>query len=1149
MSLAGGTQLGRYEIVGPLGRGGMGEVYRARDARLGRDVAVKVLPAHLTQHPERIDRFVREARAASSLNHPNIVTIHEIGDAPETGLFIVMELVKGRSLRELMAGPCAYGMLLQTGRQMAGALAVAHEAGIVHRDVKPENVMVRDDDYVKVLDFGLARLVSTRAEDSESETTPGTELGAVLGTTRYMSPEQARGEMVTTASDVFSLGIVLYELATGQHPFFALSDLDVRHAIIAEPALPPASLKTDLSATLSSLILQMLEKAPSLRPPAREVETILAAMASGRSGQEEEPAQGPMSRHMVGREREAAELRSGFASAVQGHGVVLCVAGEPGIGKTTLVEVFLQDLTSERPPCYLARGRCSERLAGTEAYLPFLEALENLLRGPNGESVGRLMKLLAPNWYALVLPTGTSESSSDRLSDAKASSQERLKRELDAFFKELCRVRPLVLFLDDLHWADASTVDLIAYLATRFASMRIVLVTTYRPADLLLAKHPFAALKLELQARGLCREIGLGFLSRADIERYFSVEFPAHRFPHDFAALIHTKTEGSPLFMVDVIRDLRLRRVISEEHGHWTLGEGLSAIDRELPESVRSMIQRRIDQLADEDRRLLSAASVQGYEFDSAVVAKTLEREAGEMEERLDVLDRVHGFVTRVAEREFPNRTLTVRYRFVHVLYQNALYGSLMPTRRASLSRAAAEALLGYYSDQSGTIANELAALFEAGRDFGSAVDYLLVATQNAARLFANHEAVALAHRALGLLKNVQNGDGHARQELALQVTLGPALIATQGWAAPGVEETYVRARALCERLEDSAQLSHVLYGLGLFHFMRANFEMSHRMGEELFALARRKHDGGLAEPAYHLLGLTEGASGEFETASEHLEQSIASYDSRQHRSTAIYDATVTGVGQRSWSGWNLTVLGYPESGLRKGEEAVARAQLAADPFSIAFAVNHVAWIHQLRRDAQAALEHAETVIEISKEHGFPFYTAFGMALRGWALTQQGQTLAEGVSFIRQGLAGWRATGTETFTTWFLAVYAEASAKLGQDVEALAVLDEALVFAKNRGERYYESELYRLRGERVLAGNTGSATSEAENWFRLAIETARRQHARWFELRAVTSLSRFLQRTGRQGETQPKLAAICGWFTEGFDTPDLKDARALLAAS
>jgi tetratricopeptide (TPR) repeat protein len=1010
MPLSAGTRLGPYEIIAALGSGGMGEVYQARDARLGRDVAVKVLPEHLTHHSERIERFIREARAASSLNHPNIVTIHEIGDAPETGFFIVMELVKGRSLRALLGAPCALGIVLHVGRQISAALAVAHAAGIVHRDIKPENIMVRDDEYVKVLDFGLARLVPTCVEHMEAQTAPATELGAVVGTTRYMSPEQARGKMVTTASDVFSLGIVLYELATGQHPFAASAEIDVSHAIVSEPAVSPSRLKTDLPATLDLLILQMLQKAPDLRPSAREVETMLADLANGRLEQEVTRAEGPMPCRIVGRDREGAELRAGFAAAVQGHGVVLCVAGEPGIGKTTLVEDFLQDLTLQRPPCYVVRGRCSERLAGTEAYLPFLEALENLVRGPNGESVGRLMKLLAPNWYAQVVPIGASESSSDRAFEVKASSQERLKRELDAFFQQLCRLRPLVLFFDDLHWADASTVDLIGYIATRFATTRIVLVTTYRPADLLLGKHPFAAIKLDLQARGVCREIVLGFLSRDDIERYLNSEFPDHRLPPDFANLIHKKTEGSPLFMVDVIRDLRARRVLREEQGHWQLGEGLSAIGRDLPESVRSMIQLKIDRLTENDRRLLSAASVQGYEFDSAVVAKTLEKDPDEIEECLDTLDRIHAFVTRVMEQEFPNRTLTVRYRFVHVLYQNALHGSLMPTRRASLSRAAAQALLGYYGEQCGTIANELAALFETGRDFSRAVDFLLIATQNAARVFASHEVVVLARHALELLKNLPDGSERAQQELVLQHTLGPALMATEGWAAPGVEDTYVRARALCERLGDSAQLSHTLLGLGLFYFVRGHFEMSHRLGEEVLALARRAHDSSLPAPAYYLQGLAEGASGQFGAAREHLEQSIALYDSCQQRPTAIYDATAPGVGQRIWSGFNLAVLGYPERGLKRTEEAVTLARQAGEPLGVAFAVSHVAWIHHLRRDSQAALQHADSAIEISSEHGLPFYISLGTSLRGWVLTQHPQTLEEGVDFIRQGLAGWRAT-------------------------------------------------------------------------------------------------------------------------------------------
>src|SRR5262249_55321091 len=253
--------------------------------------------------------------------------------------------------------------------------------------------------------------------------------------------------------------------------------------------------------------------------------------------------------------------------------------------------------------------------SGTEAYLPFLEALESLLHGEVGEAAARAMKATAPNWYTQVATLAGEDSSLARaLGESKAGSQERLKRELSAFLLEGSRPRTLLLFLDDLHWADASTVDLLAYLGGKCAGMRALVVLTYRPTDLALGKHPFGPVKLDLQARGVCREVALEFLTRADLDRYLALEFPEHGFPDEFAALVHARTEGSPLFMADLLRYLRDRQVLAQEQGRWTLGQSVPDLRRDLPESVRGMIQREIDQLGEDDRRLLVAASVQGYE-------------------------------------------------------------------------------------------------------------------------------------------------------------------------------------------------------------------------------------------------------------------------------------------------------------------------------------------------------------------------------------------------------------------------------------------------------------------------------------------------------------------------------------------------------
>jgi tetratricopeptide (TPR) repeat protein len=759
-----GQTLSHYQLVHRLGSGGMGVVWMARDTRLGRNVALKFLPEEFVHERRFLARFQREARTASALNHPHICTIHDM-DEHLGQPFLVMELIEGRTLRELAREGISVATLRQLGSQVAKALAAAHGAGIVHRDVKPENIMVRADGYVKVVDFGLARETAAIGASGGAVSDPGT----IVGTVRYMSPEQARGESVDSATDVFSLGIVFYELASGRHPFEADTHIGILHGIQTHAPLPPSRVNPEVSPALDGLILKMLEKDPRLRPGAVEVEEALAASPGGRT-QAAIPAPRSPRRVTVGRDRELETLRTAFAAVEQSRGSILALAGEAGIGKTTLVEDLLASLMEEGRPCMSAQGRCSERLAGTEAYLPFLEALEGLLHGVKREWVAREMKLLAPTWYIRIAPLAQDTSSiAQVLAEAQIASQERMKRELVAFLEELGRNQPVLLFLDDVHWADISTADLLSYLGSRCASMRLLMVVTYRPSDLLLSKHPFLAVKQEMQGRGVCQEINLDFLTHQDIERYLTVAFPQHRFPAALADVIHRRTEGSPLFMVDLLRYLRDQRVIAEEQGGWALLRPLSEIEQDLPESVRSMIQRKMDRLNEDERHLLSAASVQGTEFAAVVAARVLGLDAADVEDKLQVIERSHALVRRMGEQEFADGTLTLRFRFVHALYQNALYGALAPSRKAAWSAAVAQALLDCYRERSPTIAAELALLFEGARDFPRAADHFLQAAINAATVYANREAVDLARRAAANADKLR-GDARASRLLAAAV-------------------------------------------------------------------------------------------------------------------------------------------------------------------------------------------------------------------------------------------------------------------------------------------------------------------------------------------------------------------------------------------
>jgi tetratricopeptide (TPR) repeat protein len=975
--------LSRYRLMAKLGAGGMGEVYLAEDSRLGRKVAVKLLPAPCAVDADRMRRFELEARAASGLNHPNIVTVYDVGEADGTP-FIALEYVEGRTLRGLVSQRLAADAVASIGAQVGRALAAAHAAGIVHRDVKPENVMVREDGYVKVLDFGIARLMSSMeatAADTRARTAPG----IAVGTVRYMSPEQARGEEVTGATDVFSLGLVLYELATGRHPFGDAAGAAIWHALGPPTVTPPSRVNPEIPATMAALIQQMLEADPRRRPAPGDVASILDQLVGARF----QPL--PPSRvarvsttHIVGREGERDALQAAFESVEAGRGQIVCIVGEPGIGKTTLVEDFLGELAAGIRPCVLARGRCSERLAGTEAYLPWLEALGGLLHSDARELVARLLRVLAPTWYAEVAPQASDTAPAAPYSaESGPGSPQRLKRELSAFLQEVTRLRPLVLFVDDLHWADVSTVDLTAYLASRFDSIRLLMVVAYRPSELRLARHPFLELLPDLQARRVCQELALEFLSRQLVDRYLALEFPDHRLPPALTELIHGKTEGSPLFVTDVVRYLRDRQVVAKSQGHWVLQGQLPDIEHDLPASTRAMIERKIAQLDDEDRRLLVAASVQGDEFDSAVVADALALDPGQVEERLANLERVHAFVRSVGERELPDRALTLRYRFTHMLYQNALYASLGPTRRAELSRSVADALLARHGSV-GTVASELAKLFEAARDLPRAAGYYVLAAQGAARIFAYQEVITLARRGLKLLETLPDTPERRRQELDVLTVLGPAMSVIKGYAVPEVVQIYTRARELCRQSgEETPQLFPVLYNLWVIHNLRGEQQRAFELADRCVVLAEHAQDSGLLLLAREAIGESSVLSGEFQSARQHLEQAFALYDAELHHPLAVVYQYDPGVISCIMLAYALWYLGFQDQALKKMQAAVRLAEAYEQPHSLALAWCHASLLHHLRGETKMARERAEATLELANEQGLPFWLAYARILLG----------------------------------------------------------------------------------------------------------------------------------------------------------------------
>jgi TolB-like protein/tetratricopeptide (TPR) repeat protein len=846
-------------------------------------------------------------------------------------------------------------------------------------------------------------------------------------------------------------------------------------------------------------------------------------------------------RRTVGRLAELDTLRGALDEARDGRGSLMCVAGEPGIGKTTLVEEFLSGAIEEGS-CIVARGRSSERIGGSDAYLPVLEALAGLLQSGDGDVFAPVIRGSAPAWYAQVAPlSDDSEESVRLLEQVKETTQERLKIDFVACVQELSQSRPLVLFFDDLHWADESTVDLLNFLAGKFDSTNVLAVVTYRPSDMQLVQHPFLQIKPDLQTRGVCREIQLGFLSEPEIAEYLALEFPGHSFPAEFPASILQKTEGSPLFMADLVRYLRDRGAIGKIDGEWRLTHGLPEIERELPESVRGMIERKIGQLEDGDHELLTAASVQGYAFDSAIVAQVLGIPPEETEERLEDLERVHAFVRLTGETELPDRTLTLRYRFVHVLYQNALYGSLKPTRKARLGREVGEALETAHGRKIRALAHELAALFETGRDFSRAAKYFLMAAGQANAVFAHREAATLAAKGLAVVEMVDTTPERTRTELELQLARGLALRSFRGFGHPETGKAYSRARELCHDIGDAPQLFPVLFGLWEFFQNQGDLEAAVDVGEQMLVLAEKSDDQGQRVAAHAVMADNLLCVGDPVPSTEHAAHALTLYEPEEHGSLGSLFGYDPAVSAHSLGSLALWLAGFPEQAIREATKGAELAGTFSDPATQAFGPLFASWICQLTGSAENALRLTDRCIGVATEIEMPMFRDFGRVIKGWTLITKGK-VEEGSELARAGVDGLADIEFGWARSFTLGVIARGCAAAGQRDEALALVEQAFDHASGTGERFNEVELHRLKGEFLLESDPG----ESERCFLRAIEVARKQKAKSYELRAAISLARLWREQGRVNEASESLKKVYSWFTEGFETVDLQAAKTLL---
>jgi predicted ATPase len=705
---------------------------------------------------------------------------------------------------------------------------------------------------------------------------------------------------------------------------------------------------------------------------------------------------------------------------------------------------------------------------------------------------------------------------------------------------EITARHPVLLIVEDLHWVDPSTVEFLSLVAEQVPTARLCCLYTFRPEF----TPPWAG-------RAHLTSLALRRLSPSQVESMVKRVTGGKALPAEVQRQIVAKTDGVPLFVEELTKTV-------VESGLYVGATHASPLPPlAIPATLQDALMARLDRLG-AAKEIAQVGAVLGREFSYELFHAVLPVDEDTFRHGLRQLVEAE----LVYQSGLPPQA---RYLFKHALVQDTAYQSLLKSRRQQLHHQVAQVLEEQFPETVEMQPELVAHHYTEASHIAQALPYWQRAGQRAVGRSANVEAISYLTKGLELLKALPDTPERAQQELTLQITLGTPLIVTKGYTAPEVRKAYTRALELCRYIGETPQLFPVLGGLSSFYGMQGELQTARELGEQRMRLAQSIQDPVLLLEAHRGLGNTLFWLGEFASAQAHLEQSITLYDSQRHSSGSFLYLQEPKMHCLSYTAWALWFFGYPDQALERMSEALALARELPHSYSQAWALIPSAELHQHRREAQLTLERAEAAIALSTDLGSPPVLAMGTIMRGWALAEQGQG-EKGIVQIHQGITAWRTVGVELQRPYCLALLAEAYGKVGQIEEELTILAEALAMVNKNGERWWEAELYRLKGElslqksrvgiahhnvriaeaETVGGAHPTGDTEAEACFLKAIEIAQRQQAKSLELRATMSLARLWQQQGKKKEAHEMLAEIYDWFTEGFDTKDLQDAKALL---
>lgn len=843
--------------------------------------------------------------------------------------------------------------------------------------------------------------------------------------------------------------------------------------------------------------------------------------------------------HIVGREHNLQTLDELFSTSRSGNGQFVGVAGEAGMGKSTLVETFLQRASEDGSECLIGCGYSSERHGETSAYMPVIEVLSELVGADASGSLAYDLGKFAPTWHSLVI-----HSDSDEVQ--RANSQTRLLHELGAFLSHACIERPIIISFEDFHWADVSTLDTIVFLADRLQDLKLLLIVTYRESELLQTEHPFVSAMLSLKSRGAFREIRLQLWGADQVGEVIDAEFSQNIFPSEFVLRVFERTNGNPLFVIDLMRYLQASEILVCEAGEWQLRDSVEKVTESLPDTVRSMVERKASKLSEIERKYMAAASVQGFLFDSVIISKVLEISVADFEEYLEKLERVHNLVFFVEEIELPDGLLSCRYKFSHILYHEHFFSNLRPNRKVEWAKSTAEAIEDCYQNQTIGMESQLAHLYGAARDYEKSAVHYLEAAAGATLVFAHREAAAMAKSGLYVLDSAPESKFRDAQEILLQLALGRSLCLTQGYASSETMACFARALEITEETAENEQSVDLVWSLWMAYANTGNCKVSMELANRLSSIAAKTTDPLDSAAANVAIGISNEISGNLPIAKEHFQVAIefqSSGTSSERANRFVVDPLIMSQGNQLRL---LALMGFADASEKRWEQNLALINSGSlDPRSSADLLIEGAWYHGFYNRFEKVIELTEQTVSICNQYDIFMEYQWAMFQQSWANTVLGD-VEKGLSGMKNFLVMIEGSGAFMHASLYYATLGEALAKNGYLEEARDLLNQGLKVLEETGQGYFAPEVYRVRGEVAAELDT---EEQAIAWTQKAYKLAIEHDARLLEYRAALSMSKLLGNAKASVDGIQILNETAVRMHEGFNIEQIRSSVVLLEKS